>query len=153
MNLSYSWYLRKNWSRSLVGGSIGGSYVFTCTVLWLFSCLVSSLGTDLATMLFSHVVESWKRTNTRKLWVVTVQLSCVQPGYQLSGTTNLNWSFPELKIGHPQTHPHTHAENHIYMEAGTLSINGSPKENFKFGSLLFLGTLSKNARKISILRF
>ena len=43
-------------------GSIGGSCVYTWTGHWtaLLSCLVSSLGVDPLTVLFSHVVESWK---------------------------------------------------------------------------------------------
>ena len=46
------------WAR----GSIGGSCVYTWTGHWtaLISCLVSSLGVDPLTVLFSHVVESWK---------------------------------------------------------------------------------------------
>ena len=30
----------------------------------LYNCLISSLGADPFTVLFSHVVESWKSTNT-----------------------------------------------------------------------------------------
>ena len=38
---------------------------------------VSSMGADLSTMLFSHVVESWKSTNTRNLWLIwNVLYSC-----------------------------------------------------------------------------
>ena len=33
--------------------------------------LVSSLGADPFTVLFSHVVESWKSTYTRNLWLGT----------------------------------------------------------------------------------
>ena len=45
----------------------GAAAVYTCTLLWFYSCLVSSLGADLSTVLFSHVVESWKSTKTRNL--------------------------------------------------------------------------------------
>ena len=41
--------------------------VYTCIVLSLYSCLVSSLGAELSTVLFSHVVESWESTYTRNL--------------------------------------------------------------------------------------
>ena len=38
---------------------------------------VSSMRADLSTMLFSHVVESWKSTNTRNLWLIwNVLYSC-----------------------------------------------------------------------------
>ena len=46
----------------------GTAAVYTSTLLWFYRCLVSSLGTDLSTVLFSHVVESWKSTETRNLW-------------------------------------------------------------------------------------
>ena len=78
MNVYYFWYLRTNRSRNSLGGSIQGSCVYTCSVLWLHICLVSSHGADLSTVLFSHVVESWKSTDTRILWLFwKVLYSCL----------------------------------------------------------------------------
>ena len=47
----------------------------------LYSCPVSSLGADLSTVLFSHVVESRKSTNT--IHTTSVQLSHEYPGAEL----------------------------------------------------------------------
>ena len=47
----------------------GAAAVYTSTLLWFYSCLVSSLGPALSTVLFSHVVESWQTTKTRNLCI------------------------------------------------------------------------------------
>ena len=58
----------------------GAAAVYTSTLLWFYSCLVSSLGADLSTVLFSHVVESWTvqkhaTSATEVACFCTVQLS------------------------------------------------------------------------------
>ena len=50
-------------------GAVSGSAVCTHVLYTgLHSCLISSLGGEPFTLLFSHAVESWKSTNTRNLW-------------------------------------------------------------------------------------
>ena len=48
-----------------VGAVLGAAL---CTHV-LYSCLVSSLSADPLAVLFTHVVKSWKSTNTRNLWL------------------------------------------------------------------------------------